>query len=318
MVEELRERPFQWDPRRFVEATDRFLTSSAESQQVQQIILEAIEGFLQPSMWFLFLVEEGTQELTCDLAVGKGALAFKDARLRMGQGIAGWVAEHGEPLMLSSLDRDAEYFSEIDLMRNLDGRSVVAVPLLLRNECLGVMQLIDCVGFDGNLQADLAALQEFASHAATAIEFVRYQRKIVETAIVDDRTGVYLGRHLDFILDTELFRSARYGYDFSLLFFEIQHFSSLSASLTDPALNQLLGELGQQVKACLRRIDWAFYCDEGKFAMVFPQASKANAATVADRMQKLFESTSWLARDGLNMNLKMRIGIATCPADGQS
>jgi diguanylate cyclase (GGDEF)-like protein len=318
MNEELRESPFRWDARRFIEATDRFLTSTAESQQVQRIILESIDGYLQPSMWFLFLFEEGTQELKCDLAVGKGALAFKDARISMGQGIAGWVAEHGEPLVLSSLSRDSEYFCEIDLMKSLEGHSVVAVPLLLRNECLGVIQLIDCVGFDANLQADMVALQEFAGHAATAIEFARYQRKIVETAIVDDLTGLYLGRHLDFILDTELCRSARYGYEFSLLLLEIHRFSNLASSLTHPALGELLCELGQHIKAGLRRIDWGFYRDEGQFALVLPQASKHNATTFADRLRKLIETTSWLARDGLNLHLKAEMGIATCPTDGQS
>jgi len=58
--------------------------------------MEKIDEFLRPDTWSLLLVDEAKQELYFELAVGKGAQALKDVRIKMGQGIAGWVAQNDE------------------------------------------------------------------------------------------------------------------------------------------------------------------------------------------------------------------------------
>jgi diguanylate cyclase (GGDEF)-like protein len=304
--------PYRWDVGRFLEAA-KLLASSSQRNEVNQLILEAIEENLAPSSWFLFLMLQDKAEMLCELAVGKHAQEFKNARVRVGQGIAGWVAEHSEPLALSSFDQTREYFSEIEEMKRLEGSSVVAIPLLIGEECVGVLQLIDA-GFDASRKSNMAALQEFASHVATAIEAAEHQCKITELAIVDDPTGLYKARCLDFILDTELNRSAQFGYEFALAVLECGNLRDIVSSLRSDAVHRLLNELGDLIKGCLRRVDWAFYLGDGKFAVVFPQAARNDAHVVAHRMRGLIESTAFLAPD-LNIRLVVATGIATCPTN---
>ena len=71
------------------------LTSSLEIDPGLRTIMEKIDEFRRPDTWSLLLVDESKQELYFELAVGKGAQALKDVRIKMGQGIAGWVAQHG-------------------------------------------------------------------------------------------------------------------------------------------------------------------------------------------------------------------------------
>src|SRR5713226_1280092 len=76
------------------------LTSSLQLDQVLRTILEKIDEFLRPDTWSLLLLDEAEQDLYFELAVGKGAQALKDVRIKMGQGIAGWVAQHGEAVIV--------------------------------------------------------------------------------------------------------------------------------------------------------------------------------------------------------------------------
>ena len=71
------------------------LTSSLQLDQVLRTIMEKIDEFLRPDNWSLLLLDEAKQELYFELAVGKASQALKDVRVKIGQGIAGWVAQHG-------------------------------------------------------------------------------------------------------------------------------------------------------------------------------------------------------------------------------
>src|SRR5437879_8557442 len=75
------------------------LTSSLQLDQVLRTIMEKIEEFLRPDNWSLLLLDEAKKELYFELAVGKASQALKDVRIKMGQGIAGWVAQHGETVV---------------------------------------------------------------------------------------------------------------------------------------------------------------------------------------------------------------------------
>jgi len=68
------------------------LTSSLQLDQVLRTIMEKIDEFLRPDNWSLLLLDEAKQELYFELAVGTASTALKDVRVKMGQGIAGWVA----------------------------------------------------------------------------------------------------------------------------------------------------------------------------------------------------------------------------------
>ena len=76
------------------------LTSSLQLDQVLRTIMEKIDEFLRPDNWSLLLLDEANQELYFELAVGKASQALKDVRIKMGQGIAGWVAQHGETVVV--------------------------------------------------------------------------------------------------------------------------------------------------------------------------------------------------------------------------
>jgi len=180
------------------------LTSSLQLDQVLRTIMEKIDEFLRPDNWSLLLLDEAKQELYFELAVGTASTALKDVRVKMGQGIAGWVAAHGETVVVPDTSKDTRFFSQVDEKTKTETQSIVAVPVKFRDTCLGVIELINCIGPEGFDSRDLKLLEALSDFAAIALENASHVKRIHELTITDDCTKLYNARHMSFILETEI------------------------------------------------------------------------------------------------------------------
>src|SRR5713101_2180985 len=132
-----------------------------------------IDEFLRPDNWSLLLLDEAKQELYFELAVGKASQALRDVRIKIGQGIAGWVAQHGETVVVPDTAKDTRFFDKVDEKTKMETQSIVAVPVRFRDTCLGVIELINCIGPEGFDPRDLKLLEALADFAAIALENAR-------------------------------------------------------------------------------------------------------------------------------------------------
>jgi diguanylate cyclase (GGDEF)-like protein len=294
------------------------LTSSLQLDQVLRTIMEKIDEFLRPDNWSLLLLDEEKQELYFELAVGKASQALRDVRIKMGQGIAGWVAQHGETVVVPDTSKDTRFFAKVDEKTKTETQSIVAVPVRFRDTCLGVIELINCVGPEGFDPRDLKLLEALSDFAAIALENARHVKKIHELTIRDDCTTLYNARHMSFILETEIYRSQRYNYEFSLVFIDLDHFKQVNDTHGHLVGSRLLGEIGNALKAHCRLIDFAFRYGGDEFVLLLPQTSKDNALNVARRLHKLIRESTWLAEEGLNIRLTPSLGVASFPVDSRT
>jgi diguanylate cyclase (GGDEF)-like protein len=294
------------------------LTSSLQLDQVLRTIMEKIDEFLRPDNWSLLLLDEAKQELYFELAVGTASQALKDVRVKMGQGIAGWVAAHGETVVVPDTSKDTRFFGKVDEKTKTETRSIVAVPVRFRDTCLGVIELINCIGPEGFDPRDLKLLEALSDFAAIALENARHVKRIHELTITDDCTTLYNARHMGFILETEIYRSQRYNYEFSLIFIDLDHFKQVNDTQGHLVGSRLLAEIGNSLKAHCRLIDFAFRYGGDEFVLLLPQTSKENAMNVARRLHRLIRETTWLANDGLNIKLTASMGVASYPVDSRT
>jgi diguanylate cyclase (GGDEF)-like protein len=128
-------------------------------------------------------------------------------------------------------------------------------------------------------------LQAMCDYAAIAIENARSVEKIQELTITDDCTGLYNARHLYKTLEQEVYRSARFGYEFSVLFIDLDHFKQVNDTHGHLIGSKLLAEIGYLIKAQLRLIDFAFRYGGDEFVVLLPQTSKDSALVVARRLR---------------------------------
>jgi diguanylate cyclase (GGDEF)-like protein len=294
------------------------LTSTLELDQVLRTIMEKIDEFLRPDTWSLLLVDELRQELYFEIAIGAGSEILKDIRIKMGQGLAGWVAKAGEAVLVPDVSKDTRFFAQVDEKTKMETQSIVAVPVKFRDHCLGVIELINCVGPEGFGARDLALLEALADYAAIAIENARHVQRIHELTITDDCTNLYNARHLNFILDTEIYRSQRYGYQFSLIFIDLDHFKNVNDTHGHLMGSKLLGEIGLMIKSHCRLIDFAFRYGGDEFVLLLPQTSKENAFIVARRLHRIIRESTWLRDPQVNARITASVGVASYPTDSNN
>src|SRR6201993_1408431 len=125
------------------------LTSSLNLDSILQTIMDKMAEYFRPDTWSLLMVDESKDELYFAIAVGEAAEALKTLRLKVGEGIAGWVARHGESLIVPDVYTDPRFAKRVDEMTKWETRSIICVPLRAKHRVLGVIQLVnvDMAGF---------------------------------------------------------------------------------------------------------------------------------------------------------------------------
>jgi diguanylate cyclase (GGDEF)-like protein len=293
------------------------LTSSLNLDSVLQTIMEKVAAYFRPATWSLLMVDEGREDLYFAIAVGDAADTLKTVRLKLGEGIAGWVARHGEPLIVPDVKNDPRFARRIDEVTQWETSSIICIPLKAKLRVLGVMQLIN-VPMSAFSQSEMFFLQALCDYAAIAIDNARAVERIQELTITDDCTGLYNARHLYKTLDSEVYRSARFSYEFTVLFLDLDHFKFVNDTHGHLAGSKLLSEVGVSIKSQLRLIDSAFRYGGDEFVIVLPQTGKEQALNVARRLQETFRRTHFLQQEGLKLNIRASMGVATFPEDARS
>ncbi len=290
------------------------LTSSLDLDTILQTILEKMAAYFKPVTWSLLMLDDGSKELYYTVAVGKGCESVNALKLKTGESLARWVIEHGEPMVFQDVSQDNriepgsrdEFFAA--------PCSVVCMPVRTGGKVLGIMQLVN-IDMQVYRPSEML-LQALADYAAIAIENARAVNRIQELSITDDCTGLYNARHLFTVLGEELHRSERFGYEFSLLFLDLDHFKSVNDEYGHLMGSKLLGQVGHAVRDNLRLVDAAFRYGGDEFAILLPQTGKEAALLVARRLMSMFRTQVWLTSEGFSQRLRASIGIACYPSDG--
>src|SRR5208282_341916 len=233
------------------------LTSSLNLDSILQTIMEKVAAYFRPDTWSLLMTDDEHRELYFAIAIGDASASLKSVRLKIGEGIAGWVAQHGEPLIVPDVSKDERFSSRVDEMTRWETRSILCVPLASKSKILGVIQLIN-VDMSSFGSDQFMLLQALADYAAIAIDNARAVEKIQELTITDDCTGLYNARHLYDSVEAEVNRSSRFGYQFSVIFLDLDHFKQVNDNCGHLIGSRLLAEIGGTIKNHLRLIDYAF------------------------------------------------------------
>lgn len=156
----------------------RLLSSKLELSELLHIIIPLAAKVLNADRASLFLVDEATQELYFDVAMGLPPEVSK-IRLKMGQGIAGTCAKERKAVIIADARKDPRWYRKADEKSGYVTRSIIAVPLLHRGRLIGVAQGLNKLEGTFTL-GDLRAFEAFASQAAVAIENARLFNSLKE------------------------------------------------------------------------------------------------------------------------------------------
>ena len=149
----------------------RLLSSKLEIGELLTSVLELSTRVVDAESASLLLLDEKTQELYFDVALGLGPAAAK-IRLPLGKGIAGSVAKNRAPEIINAVRQDKRWSPSMDAHSGFVTRSILAVPMLLKGRLVGVLEAINKRAGDFT-DTDLRVFEAFASQAAVAIDNAR-------------------------------------------------------------------------------------------------------------------------------------------------
>ncbi|MBI5875317.1 MAG: GAF domain-containing protein, partial [Deltaproteobacteria bacterium] len=156
------------------------LNSTLDQKVIRKRAMEAITFLMNAEVGSLLLVDDENRELYFEVALGDKGDKVKEIRLKIGEGIAGWVAEHGEPLLIKDVSKDPRFYKSADQKTEFITRDMVCVPVKVKDKVIGVLQAINRL--EGIFaDDDIKLFQLFSNQVAIALDNARLYEEIRET-----------------------------------------------------------------------------------------------------------------------------------------
>jgi len=310
------------------------INSVMNTERLLEEILELSREVMTAEASSLLVLESGKLQFV--VARGTAGPALKSTTVDLGQGIAGWVAQTGEPLLIADAYQDARFDPSYDQRTGFRTRSILTVPIVIKGEIAGVVQVINKVSAQAFDERDLRLFQSFASMASIALEnarlFERTQRMADDLrealeaerrlAIEKEKMGAYVpkaavdeivrNREQKLALGGKLARA-------TILFSDVEGFTRLAERMAPQAvvsfLNEYMTAMTRVVEDGGGIVDK--FIGDGIMAVFLPGDVEDNHALRAVRagvrmQQRLGElRASWSASRPELMGVQARIGINT-------
>jgi HD-GYP domain-containing protein (c-di-GMP phosphodiesterase class II) len=158
----------------------QILNSTLDPKVIRRRAMEAATRLMKAEVGSLLLVHEEKRYLYFEVALGEREEDIKTISLNFGEGIAGWVAQHGEPLIVNSPEKDRRFFKGVDKRLEFKTRNIICVPVKVKEKTIGVLEAINKKGKGRFNKEDLSLLTSLADQVAIALDNSRLYQELEE------------------------------------------------------------------------------------------------------------------------------------------
>ncbi len=277
----------------------KLITSTLEINEVTEAIMEQVHLYFQPLNWSLLRIDPITQELFFAVAKGIDANEIKQVRLKIGEGIAGHVAQTGKSQYVKNAATDPFFSPIVDKLSGFKTHSVIAVPIIFREQVLGVIEIIntpDSYEFTDN---ELKTLQTIADFSAIALtNAMRYDRAL-SLATSDTLTGLYNRTRLDKLIkmceQAPVISEYRRIADVPCIIvigIDVDNLKDVNDKDGHHVGDQLLIKTAQLLQSYCRGEDLAFRVGGDEFLLIIQNITEKDMPDVIARFQEKIKSDS--------------------------
>lgn len=231
--------------------------------------------------------------------------------IKVGEGLAGWVAMAGEPLRIEKTEED----NRCQGLRGTRISSLLSVPMTSGVRIVGVLTVYS---FSPRRFSDddIGFLKALAGQAAVAEETAKLHERTEQLSLVDELTGLYNIRKLKTALQDEIKRSKRFGHKFAFVMADIDYFKDYNDCYGHQEGDVVLRSVAHSIVSSSRSVDMAFRYGGEEFSLILPETEKHEALEVAERIRKAVEAQAITGEENQpNGRITLSLGVASYPED---
>jgi len=276
-------------------------TLSVLSMRLRKMIpYDSIAVFVNRNGWLL-----------PELVSGENFRVLSSLKIRMGEGLCGWVAENSRPIVNGNPQVEAGYL--VDTGKHTQLQSALVVPLEGLNGVVGVLAMYQ-TNRDAFTPDHLRILLAVASKVALSVENALKYQQAESSATTDYLTGLPNARSLFVHLAQEVARCRRMKTSLAVLVCDIDGFKQINDSFGHLEGDKLLREFTTRLKDVCRGYDYVARMGGDEFVITAPGLTPEAAKEKAERLnQAAIESGKHVCGREL---ITLSVGVAFCPEDG--
>ncbi len=162
-------------------AVNAKINSTLDLDELLGILMTTASEVMETKAASLMLIDEATNELVFKVALGeKGAELTEKFRLKVGEGIGGYVAQTGESLIVNDPQNDPRLAKRFDKATGFSTDAMICVPMKSRNKIIGILQAINPIARDIFEEEDLELFEFFATQATLSVENAKLHTTLVK------------------------------------------------------------------------------------------------------------------------------------------
>jgi diguanylate cyclase (GGDEF)-like protein/putative nucleotidyltransferase with HDIG domain len=276
-------------------------TLSVLSMRLRKLIhYDSIAVFVNRNGWLL-----------PELVSGENFRVLSSLKIRMGEGLCGWVAENSKPIINGNPQVEAGYSSDPEKFSALS--SALAVPLEGLNGVVGVLAMYHAKQ-DAFTPDDLRILLAVASKVALSVENALKYQQAESSATTDFLTGLPNARSLFVHLAQEVARCRRMKSSLAVMVCDIDGLKKINDSFGHLEGDKLLREFSIRLKEACRGYDYVARMGGDEFVVTAPGLTLEAAIEKANRLN---EAAIEAGRHTCGREVTtLSVGTAFCPDDG--
>jgi len=230
------------------------------------------------------------------------------------EGLFKQVTLEGRAAVVNRPTQDQRFWRPGDAPASLEVRNVLAAPVRIRNQNMGVLCAYNHEGRSGFSSQDAKTLSLLSSCLGLVLENTRLSTTLERIAVTDELTQVYNYRFLKTALRREMQRAKRFRQPFSLIMADVDNLKMYNDRFGHLRGSHLLRELAQLLSKQVRGMDLIAKYGGDEFTAILPQTPRGGARAVAERLRAcVAEHTFPNVKNG---EITISLGLSLFPEDG--
>ncbi|MCD6296602.1 MAG: GAF domain-containing protein [Deltaproteobacteria bacterium] len=154
------------------------INSSLKIEDVLNYAMQWVEEFMSAEASTVYELDEDKGEIFIRIARGKKKEPVKRIKLKLGEGIAGGVIQTGKSVVMQDVNTEKKFSNKFDTKTGFETRSMLCVPLILRDKPIGALQVLNKRSGETFTDADLELLTSISQQIAVALDNAKLYRRL--------------------------------------------------------------------------------------------------------------------------------------------